>query len=633
MDKLPNYNGSIDLISGLRPKNNGDFPLMEAHDIVVDENGTRLDEKLASIGEGGSSGGSSSVTRKVTLAELVALCTLENAGMLVNITANLSNMPNNVDDDIGNLLATYGLTSLQASIDYKEINSENAFLISSTKTYSNGGTLFGFFVRLVTLNGQIGINSYELWGGSEEKTLASGELTDEYFNFYVIEKTVTGSGSSNSSGGGLKEITLAELVEMVNADNFGVSVNVSLKDPQGQGNTLGMFSGNIFDFNTYPAFVVAHTATGYESTNGVIDNRTDTVTRIQILKVNDTTMVGGDVVKYVYTNSATLPTKEVVFSVGTIEELEQFIQAIYVYTGQALNSSGGNDLVIVDELPTENIPENTIYLLNKGYADVNVYYCYGDGYMSLAEAVASSIDATPTVYYEVVSELPSNPTATDLQAFNPIYCYIYNNVPYVYGNAGSGDMWLTVSALFAQMGAPIEDKGWTSNIASETEEGLFVTYNGRYISYTRKNGAWITICDNNVNAEEEIELIGEHSEQDNTYLDHVIKLNEETKQAILEKLAKNPKGFIIYYPFVITGVDNAESVIVIENASVFKANNSIINMGGNGVFSTLVNNIPCCVSIYVDSDNSYEFRISDIQRDIVLKPTLTDIIPRIKFIY
>lgn len=46
MAKLENYKGSIDLISGLRAKNNGDFPLMEAHDIVVDEYGTRLDEKL-----------------------------------------------------------------------------------------------------------------------------------------------------------------------------------------------------------------------------------------------------------------------------------------------------------------------------------------------------------------------------------------------------------------------------------------------------------------------------------------------------------------------------------------------------------------------------------------------------------
>lgn len=49
MAKLSNFKGSVDLISGLRPKNNGTFPLMEAHDIVVDKDGTRLDEKLESI--------------------------------------------------------------------------------------------------------------------------------------------------------------------------------------------------------------------------------------------------------------------------------------------------------------------------------------------------------------------------------------------------------------------------------------------------------------------------------------------------------------------------------------------------------------------------------------------------------
>lgn len=66
MAKLENYNGSIDLISGLRPKNDGDFPLMQAHDIVVDENGTRLDEKLESLSSAISTAGSAII---VTTAE------------------------------------------------------------------------------------------------------------------------------------------------------------------------------------------------------------------------------------------------------------------------------------------------------------------------------------------------------------------------------------------------------------------------------------------------------------------------------------------------------------------------------------------------------------------------------------
>lgn len=457
MDKLPNYNGSIDLISGLRPKNNGTFPLMEAHDVQVTET-QRLDEMFSAP---------------------------------------------------ESWLPVY--------------NGEN-----------EGGTA----------GGGSGGGNYVL-----ELTGENGTLTDEQYQAVV--------------------------------DNFpNVVVFYSNAFFSHSSRRLG---NNFLFIGEYPE---------------TLNTPTENIKKLIVLVEQDKT----------YTLYSNIP------SGGT--------------------AGGGSDIVVeVNELPTENIDENTIYLLNKGYADVNVYYCYGSGYMSLAEAVASSIGATPTVYYEVVSELPSNPTATDLQAFNPIYCYIYNNIPYAYGNAGSGDMWLTVSALFAQLGTTVEDKGWTSNIANETEKGLYITYNGRYISYTRKNGAWITICDNNVDAEEEIELIGEHSEQDDSYLDHIITLSEETKQVILEKFAKNPKGFKIYYPIEITGVDNAESIIVVENASVFKANNSIINMGGNGFYTTLANTIPCCVMLYLGLDNSLKFRICDIWKRLLGKPTLTDITPRIKFIY
>lgn len=46
------YAGSIDLISGLRPKNNGTFPLINAPDVLVnEESGARLDEALAATDE------------------------------------------------------------------------------------------------------------------------------------------------------------------------------------------------------------------------------------------------------------------------------------------------------------------------------------------------------------------------------------------------------------------------------------------------------------------------------------------------------------------------------------------------------------------------------------------------------
>ena len=44
---MAEYSGSIDLISGIRPKNNGTFPLVDAKDIQVDDDGTRLNAALA----------------------------------------------------------------------------------------------------------------------------------------------------------------------------------------------------------------------------------------------------------------------------------------------------------------------------------------------------------------------------------------------------------------------------------------------------------------------------------------------------------------------------------------------------------------------------------------------------------
>lgn len=45
------YNGSVELISGLTQKNGGDFPLVNAPDVQVSEDGTRLPAVLAKITE------------------------------------------------------------------------------------------------------------------------------------------------------------------------------------------------------------------------------------------------------------------------------------------------------------------------------------------------------------------------------------------------------------------------------------------------------------------------------------------------------------------------------------------------------------------------------------------------------
>ena len=45
------YNGTVDLISGLRPKNNGTFPLIESHDVLYATGGVRLDTLLSGFSD------------------------------------------------------------------------------------------------------------------------------------------------------------------------------------------------------------------------------------------------------------------------------------------------------------------------------------------------------------------------------------------------------------------------------------------------------------------------------------------------------------------------------------------------------------------------------------------------------
>jgi hypothetical protein len=49
MSKLRNYKASVEVQSGMKPMNDNNFPLMQAHDIVIDENDTRLDEYVGVV--------------------------------------------------------------------------------------------------------------------------------------------------------------------------------------------------------------------------------------------------------------------------------------------------------------------------------------------------------------------------------------------------------------------------------------------------------------------------------------------------------------------------------------------------------------------------------------------------------
>jgi hypothetical protein len=130
----------------------------------------------------------------------------------------------------------------------------------------------------------------------------------------------------------------------------------------------------------------------------------------------------------------------------------------------------------VEELPTENIDDSKIYILQQ-IENAELYYFGGINYHTLAEVVLDVVGVNPTVNYYVVNELPASGEITDLQTFSVINCYIFNDVAYVYGNTDSGAIWMPVKTIFAQMGNPTEDKGRVYDLTdTSVEVGLYVYY-------------------------------------------------------------------------------------------------------------------------------------------------------------
>lgn len=151
--------------------------------------------------------------------------------------------------------------------------------------------------------------------------------------------------------------------------------------------------------------------------------------------------------------------------------------------------NGGTLAIEVEELPTENIDDSKIYVLN-GIKNAQLYYFGGINYHTLEDMVLGS-GINSTINYYVVNELPTNGEITDLQTLSVINCYIFNDVAYVYGNAGDGNTWITVSALFAQIGNPTENKGRVYDLTNTSVEvGLYVYYEEFRKFYLYSNSEW-----------------------------------------------------------------------------------------------------------------------------------------------
>ena len=163
-------------------------------------------------------------------------------------------------------------------------------------------------------------------------------------------------------------------------------------------------------------------------------------------------------------------------------------------------SSGGTLANEVEELPTENIDSSRIYLLSTA-ENAEVYYLFEVGYFTLKDLVTIQMGIQPEINYYVVKELPTSPLTSDLATFSSINCYIYNDIAYVYGNAGAGNMWLTVSTLISQIsGTTVIDKGRTPNIATENNGfGMYVYYEEVKKLCIYSNQEWVEVSNSKSN--------------------------------------------------------------------------------------------------------------------------------------
>lgn len=163
--------------------------------------------------------------------------------------------------------------------------------------------------------------------------------------------------------------------------------------------------------------------------------------------------------------------------------------------------SGGNGMIEVDEFPTENIQDNVIYHTQGNYTDVNVYIKSDDtdAYaFTLTSVIQNMMEVVPDIKYYIVNDMPSTPNMSDLQTFTELHVYINNDIPYVYGDVGYGNMWLNLATIANSVsGSNLENRGFDANPCFVSEAGLYVSYKNESIGLSSSkcsilinNGGW-----------------------------------------------------------------------------------------------------------------------------------------------
>ena len=156
-------------------------------------------------------------------------------------------------------------------------------------------------------------------------------------------------------------------------------------------------------------------------------------------------------------------------------------------------SGGGSGIIDVTELPTENIVENTIYRVTNETVEWWVVHPEV-GAMTIAEFLA--LVGAPNFDFKttVVDTLPQEMLPPDQTTFT-FYIYVVKD---------TGIGWMsqdgtpaTAVPLGTMVGFP--DRGWSSDINAETEEGLYSVSAGTTEDYyVRLDNKWIPITNKEI---------------------------------------------------------------------------------------------------------------------------------------
>lgn len=256
---------------------------------------------------------------------------------------------------------------------------------------------------------------------------------------------------------------------------------------------------------------------------------------------------------------------------------EAYLQALAekMKGGGGGNTGGGVGIIDVTELPTENIVEKAPYRVQQQSVEL---YVVGIQDTPIPYLQTMREQAGATINVEIVETLPETLTPVDHE--NMILpLYVIKSTGIAYADAGGGAMPFG-QAIFNTEGL---DKGWSTDVNTETEQGVYTYALVEYTLSIFTNGEWDVYVDD-AYKEEATALRQENASMFNE-LDRLASENTNLKGSN-EYLQGRVKELTPYANFgqcaVLAGTDDGVSLTAVWNAgieSIAMPNNEIQSIG------------------------------------------------------